>query len=101
MAYLDNKGLQYFWGKVKAYVDSKSVGGGHATKSVSLSASGWTLNADGYYYQTKSVQGVTESNDVIVDTDNPGIKCTGQAAGTLTFRGIQAVAATVKVMIFG
>lgn len=28
MAFLDNTGLQYFWQKIKAYIDSKSGGGG-------------------------------------------------------------------------
>lgn len=99
MGYLDNNGLAYFWGKVKNYVDSKASGG-PTTRSISLTAAGWTLNADGYYYQTATASGVTASNAVIVDTDNPEIKCTGQAAGKLTFRAIRAVAATAKVMIF-
>lgn len=100
MGYLDNAGLAYFWSKVKNYIDTKA-GGGPTTITVSLTAAGWSLNSDGYYYQTATASGVTADNAVIVDTDNPEIKCTGQAAGALTFRGIQAVAATVKVMIFG
>ena len=100
MSYLDKNGLAYFWSKAKSYIDSKA-GGGYQTATISLTAAGWSLNADGYYYQTATASGVTASNAVIVDTDNPEIKCTGQAAGALTFRAIQAVAATVKVMIFG
>lgn len=99
MGYLDNSGLAYFWSKVKSYVDSKASGG-PTTLTVSLTAAGWTLNSDGYYYQTATASGVTTDNAIIVDTDNPEIKCTGQAANVLTFRGIQAVAVTVKVMIF-
>lgn len=99
MGYLDSTGLAYFWSKVKNYVDSKAAGG-PSTVTVSLTAAGWSLNSDGYYYQTATASGVTASNAVIVDTDNPEIKCTAQAAGKLTFRGIQAVAAEAKVMIF-
>ena len=101
MGYLDNNGLAYFWNKVKNYVDTavSAAGGGHAKATVSLTAASWSLNSDGYYYQTKSVTGVTASNTVIVDTDNPHIKCTAQAAGSLTFRSTVAEAATVKVVI--
>lgn len=100
MGYLDKNGLAYFWSKVKSYIDTavSSAGGGHAKATVSLTAAGWSLS-NGYYYQTKSVTGVTASNTVIVDTDNPHIKCTGQAAGSLTFRSTIAEAATVKVVI--
>lgn len=80
--------------------DPGESGAAPATIELSLTAAGWTLNSDGYYYQTATASGVTASNAVIVDTDNPEIKCTAQAANSLTFRGIQAVAATVKVMIF-
>ena len=69
--------------------------------TISLAASGWTLNSDGYYYRTATASGVTASNNIIVDTDNPEIKCTAQAANSLTFRATKAQAATVKVMIFG
>lgn len=99
MGYLDNAGLAYFWSKVKNYIDTKASGG-PATVTVSLTAAGWSLNSDGYYYQTATASGVTASNAVIVDTDNPEIKCTAQAASKLTFRAVQAVAATAKVMIF-
>ena len=71
------------------------------TLTISLAASGWTLNSDGYYYRTATASGVTASNNVIVDTGNPEITCTAQAANSLTFRAIKAQAATVKVMIFG
>lgn len=100
MGYLDKDGLAYFWSKIKTYIDTavSSAGGGHAKATVSLTATGWSLS-NGYYYQTKSVTGVTASNTVIVDTDNPHIKCTGQAAGSLTFRSTIAEAATVKVVI--
>lgn len=81
--------------------DTGESGAAPTTTALSLTAAGWTLNADGYYYQTATASGVTASNAVIVDTDNPEIKCTGQAAGALKFRAIQAAAATVKVMIFG
>ena len=81
--------------------DPGESGAAPTTTELYLTAAGWSLNSDGYYYQTATVSGVTADNAVIVDTDNPEIKCTGQAAGTLTFRGIQTVAATVKVMIFG
>ena len=100
MSYLDKNGLDYFWGKAKNYIDSKA-GGGYQTATVNLTAAGWSLNADGYYYQTATASGVTASNAVIIDTDNPEIKCTSQTAGKLTFRAIRAVAATAKVMIFG
>ena len=72
-----------------------------STLTVSLSASGWTLNSDGYYYKSATASGVTANNNLIVDTDNPEITCTAQAANALTFRAIRAQAATVKVMIFG
>lgn len=98
MAYLDNSGLAHFWSKIKSYVDSKA--GGHTKLSVSLTAAGWSLNSDGYYYQTVSAAGVTASNDVIVDTGNSKIRCTAQAAGSLTFRATAQEAATAKVMIF-
>lgn len=100
MGYLDHNGLAYFWSKVKKYIDTavSTAGGGHTKLTVSLTAAGWSLS-NGYYYQTKSVTGVTASNTVIVDTDNPNVECTGQAAGTLTFRSIVAEAATVKVVI--
>ena len=81
--------------------DPGESGAAPTTIELSLTAAAWTLNSDGYYYQTATASGVTADNAVIVDTDNPEIKCTGQAADSLTFRGIQAVDATVKVMIFG
>ena len=81
--------------------DPGESGAAPTTTELSLTSAGWSLNADGYYYQTATASGVTASNAGIVDTDNPEIKCTGQAAGALTFRAIQAAAATVKVMIFG
>lgn len=34
MAYLDNNGLQYFWQKVKAYIDAHSGGGGGVAGTV-------------------------------------------------------------------
>ena len=80
--------------------DPGESGAAPTTTELSLTAAGWSLNSDGYYYQTATASGVTASNAVIVDTDNPEIKCTGQAAGKLTFRAIRAVAATAKVMIF-
>lgn len=100
MGYLDHNGLAYFWNKVKSYIDSavSTAGGSHAKTTVSLTAAGWSLSS-GYYYQTVSVTGVTASNTVIVDADNPHIKCTGQASGSLTFRSTVAVATTVKVVI--
>lgn len=97
MAYLDGSGLTYFWSKIKSYVNNKT---GHTKLSVSLTAAGWALNNDGYYYQTVSVAGVTASNDVIVDTGNSKIRCTAQTAGSLTFRATAQESATVKVMIF-
>lgn len=81
--------------------DPGESGAAPTTATVSLTAAGWSLNSDGYYYQAAAVSGVTANSAVIVDTDNPEIKCTAQAAGALTFRGIQAVAAEAKVMIFG
>lgn len=99
MSYLDYNGLAYFWSKVKSYIDKAVISaGGHAKTTVSLTATGWSLS-NGYYYQTKSVTGVTASNTVIIDTDNPHIKCTAQAANSLTFRTTIAEAATVKVVI--
>ena len=71
------------------------------TIAVNLTAAGWAADSSGYYFQTATASGVTADNAIIVDTDNPEIKCTAQAADALTFRGIQAVDATVKVMIFG
>ena len=101
MGYLDNNGLAYFWRKVKSYVDSAvSQAGGPATVTVNLTAAGWAAGGDGYYYQTGTAAGVTANNAVIVDTDNPEVKCTAQATNALTFRAIQAVNATAKVMIF-
>lgn len=98
MGYLDNSGLAYFWSKVKSYVDSKT-NGGHTTLTIGLTVSGWELNSDGYYYQTATASGVTADNTVIADTDNNYIKCTAQAAGSLTFKATAAVAATIKVVI--
>ncbi len=102
MGYLDYNGLAYFWSKVKSYVDTAaSQAGGPATVTVNLTAAGWAAGDDGYYYQTGTAAGVTANNAVIIDTDNPEVKCTAQAANELTFRAIQAVDAVAKVMIFG
>lgn len=99
MSYLDKDGLIYFWQKVKNYIDNAvGSGGGHVPQTVSLTATGWSLS-NGYYYKTVSVSGVTATNAVIVDADGADIKCTAQAAGSLTFRSSAAQAATVKVLI--
>lgn len=78
----------------------------HKTASVSLTAAGWSDNA-----QTVSVADVTANNTVIVapapDSQDAytaaGVKCTAQAAGTLTFACTEAPAddLTVNVVILG
>ena len=80
--------------------DPGESGAAPTTVEVSLTASGWTLT-NGYYYQTVAVAAATASNAVIVDPDGAEIKCTAQAAGSLTFRSSAAQAAKVKVMIIG
>ena len=52
----------------KQYVDNKSSSA--KTASATLTASAWTLGADGRYYQSVSVSGVTTSTKVVlVDVD--------------------------------
>ena len=73
-----------------------------ASRTVTLSVAGWISNA-----QTVSVTGVTVNNNVIVapdpsDIDNyssAGIKCTAQAANTLTFECDTAPTSTIDVNV--
>lgn len=78
----------------------------HATAAVSLTIAGWSGNA-----QTVSAAGVTANNTVIVAPapgsadayGKAGVKCTAQAAGTLTFtcNKTPEAALTVNVVILG
>lgn len=77
--------------------------------SVSLPASGWTLSDDGYYYQTVSVDGVTAMDILLIGADksnidaysNAGVVCTGQDAGTLTFRANMASTVIANIVNMG
>lgn len=77
--------------------------------SVTLNQSGWTLNDDGYYYQTVSVTGVTASDILLVGADksnidaysNAGVVCTNQGAGTVTFRANMASTVIANIINMG
>lgn len=77
--------------------------------TASLTAAGWVLNEDGYYYQTYSDPTI-EINDVIIVSAAPvnidafarwGVVCISQAAGSLTFRATAAVAVTANILNLG
>lgn len=79
------------------------------TSTVNLTAAGWTLNSDGYYYQIYTDSSI-ELNDVFIVSAAPdsidtwakwGIVCTAQAAGSLTFRSTAAVAVTANILNLG
>lgn len=79
------------------------------TTTASLTAAGWSLNADGYYYQTYSNSGIG-LNDVVIVSAAPasidawarwGVVCTAQAAGSLTFRATAAIAVTANILNLG
>lgn len=79
------------------------------TLSLTLPSSGWTANADGYYYQTVAASNLTADDIVIVSappdyTDinrAAGVICTAQDNEKLTFRATVAVAAKVNVLNLG
>lgn len=72
------------------------------TATASLTSTGWSSNS-----KTVSVTGVTASNSVLVtpapasidDYANCGIKCTAQAAGTLTFSCTTVPSSTITVNV--
>lgn len=84
---------------------SGNISTGPAALTVTLTANGWTSNS-----QTVTVTGVTTTNNVIVSPDPSdmddysaaGIKCTAQAANSLTFTCETApeAAIDVNVLIF-
>lgn len=73
-------------------------GGGEKAKAITI-----TLPADGWTNDTQSAQapGVTETNIVIVDADNPDVQCIQQAQDTLVFSAsvTPETDVTVKVVI--
>lgn len=79
------------------------------TSTSNLSAEGWTLDQDGYFYRTYYNSGIG-ANDVIIVSAAPesveawarwGVTCTSQAAGSLTFRATAAVAVTANILNLG
>lgn len=77
--------------------------------TASLTAAGWVLNDDGYYYQTYTDDTIG-LNDVVIVSAAPasidtwgrwGIVCTAQAAGSLTFRATAAAAVTANILNLG
>ena len=128
MSYLDNSGLLYFFGKLKAMFGSQlTVSGRTVTlksksgatlstittqdtsligKTVTLPNGGWS-GSDGAYTYTAAVSGVTTSNTVIVQAApssleiyrESGISCTAQASGTLTFTAKTVPSTSVQVYV--
>lgn len=100
-SFLDKTGLSYFWGKIKAYVDSKKP----KAHSVVLSSSGWSSNT-----QTVSVPGILadETKQLIQPIaassskeayEEAGVSCTAQAANSLTFTCSEVPATNLTVYI--
>ena len=123
--YLDQNGLSYFWGKLKAYFQSKLVSGTniktvngesllgngnisvHSTishVSVTITVANWNATTT----CTKSVTGVTSSNNVHVSPAPAsidawkaagGIYATAQGSGTLTFTAGSTPAADITMFV--
>ena len=95
MGYLDNTGLAYLWGKIKAKLDSKADKSTDTTAT--LLASGWTGDSAPYSY-TLAVAGVTaDSNQELLPAlgittaqltalQAANIQDDGQAAGSITLK---------------
>lgn len=87
---------------VKTAYDLAATKSEITTTTASLTSTGWTNNA-----KTVSVTGVTASNSVLVtpapdsmdDYASCGIKCTAQAAGTLTFSCTTVPSSTITVNV--
>ena len=87
---------------VKAAYDLAATKSEITTATTSLTSTGWTNNA-----KTVSVTGVTASNSILVtpapasmdNYANCGIKCTAQAAGTLTFSCTTVPSSTITVNV--
>lgn len=122
--YMDGDGLAYLWEKLKTllakndlsnvtnedFLSKANTAGWHSdkpiSKSVTLSASGW----DSSKTQTITVQGVLadEAKQLITSTPtiasqeayyNAGIRCTGQAANSLTFTAKTIPTANLTVYV--
>lgn len=87
---------------VKTAYDLAATKSEITTTTASLTSTGWSSNS-----KTVSVTGVTASNSVLVtpapasmdDYANCGIKCTAQAAGTLTFSCTTVPSSTITVNV--
>ena len=77
--------------------------------TVTLNESDWTLNDDGYYYQTIAVDGVGLNDILLVGADktnidaysNAGVMCTDQADGSVTFRANIASTVIANIINMG
>lgn len=112
MAFLNETGLNYFWMKVKNYIDDKvsaSSGGSYTKVTATFDGLMWNSQGDGSYIQTLTVSGVTATNDILVAPtsayaevyEEMGCYAISQAANSVTFKCYdpQDVAVTVDIII--
>ena len=77
--------------------------------TVTLNEADWTLNDDGYYYQTVAVDGIGANDILIVGADksnidayaSAGVMCTDQADGSVTFRATVASSVIANIVNMG
>lgn len=90
MSFLDNKGLAYFWSKIKTLADSKATA---TSVQGTLAASGWTASG-GAFVQTLRNSAITGAGDIIVSPAPESfvaygaamVHATAHASGSVTFR---------------